>query len=85
MLSKKQIRKNNCETFVRLGRQFYERRLMSGVTLDELAVKTNVSPQYFDKVESGKAYLSWGMLSYLAGCYGCKVNIELESCVSEAG
>jgi len=80
MLTKKQIRKNNRETFVQLGRQFYERRLMSGVTLDELAMKTQTSPHYLDKVESGKGYICWGMLSHLASFYNCKIKIELEFC-----
>ncbi len=78
MLTKKQIRKNNQETFAHLGRQFYERRLSQKMTLDELAMKVSVSPHYFDQVESGKAYIHWGMLSYLAGFYNCKIKIELE-------
>ena len=78
MLTKKQIRQNNQETFAHLGRQFYERRLSQKMTLDELAMKVNVSPHYFDHVESGKAYIHWGMLSYLAGFYDCKIKIELE-------
>ena len=78
MLSKKQIRKNNQETFAHLGRQFYERRLANRITLEEMAMKVQVSPHYFDKVESGKAYVHWGMLSYLAALYDCKIKIELE-------
>ena len=36
MLTRKQVKKNNHETFTRLGRQLYERRMMYGVTLEEL-------------------------------------------------
>ena len=80
MLTRKQVKKNNHETFTRLGRQLYERRMMYGVTLEELAMKTNVSPHYFDHVESGRAYIHWGMLSYLASFYDCKIKIDLEFC-----
>ena len=80
MLTKKQVKKNNHEPFPRLGRQLYERRMMYGVTLEELAMKTNVSPHYFDHVESGRAYIHWGMLSYLASFYDCKIKIDLEFC-----
>lgn len=80
MLPKKQIKKNNQETFVRLGRQFYERRLAYGITLDKLAMKTQTSPHYLEDVESGKAYLDWGMLSFLAAIYDCKIRMELEFC-----
>ena len=81
MLTKKQIKKNNQETFARLGRLFYERRMMYGITLDKLAMKTKTSPHYLDSVESGKGYLNWGMLSFLAAIYDCKVKIDLEFCL----
>lgn len=77
MLTRKQIKKNNVETFKYLGRQFYERRLNKGISLEQLAMKTKTPPHYFDNVESGKAYLSWGMINYLAGTYDCKIKIEL--------
>lgn len=80
MLTKKQIKKNTHETFVHLGRQLYEHRLALGMTIEQLAMKTSVAPHYFDKIESGKGYLPWGMLSYLAGCYDCKIKIELLEC-----
>ncbi len=80
MLTKKQIKKNKVETFAHLGRQLYERRVSFGMTIEELAMKTSVAPHYFDKIESGKGYLPWGMLSYLAGSYNCKIRIELVDC-----
>lgn len=80
MLTKKQIKKNNHETFVNLGRQFYERRLTYNITLDRMAIKTNTSPHYLDSVESGKGYINWGMLSYLAAFYDCKIKMELIPC-----
>ena len=84
MLTKRQIKKNNHETFARLGKQFYERRMLHGITLDELAMKTNASPHYFDQIESGKGYINWGMLSYLAAFYNCKIKIDLECCAEGA-
>ena len=35
---------------------------------------------HFDHVESGRAYIHWGMLSYLASFYDCKIKIDLEFC-----
>lgn len=84
MLTKKQVKKNNLETFARLGRQFYERRLSYGITLEKLAIKMKTSPHYLDTVESGKGYINWGMLSYLAAFYDCKIKIDLECCAEGA-
>ena len=43
-------------------------------------MKTQTSPHYLDVVESGKAYLNWGMLNFLAAIYDCKIRIDLEFC-----
>ncbi len=83
MLSKKQTRKNRRETFTYLGRQLYERRIALGMTIEQLAIRTDVAPHYFDKIESGKGYLPWGMLCYLAACYNCKIKIDLIDCLQE--
>ena len=80
MLTRKQIKLNNQEAFRHLGRQFYERRMQHGITLERLAMRMNVPPYYMDTVESGKGYINFGMLSHLAAFYNCKIKIELEPC-----